>query len=268
MAIVLIDTLPKFISAEEHRNLVASTPASFADIPPVLRHKEDNVSVTLDPPLDAFSAEDAANGSLYVIERYVFYELMRALALIVLRTSHLVFMSSTGRGFQVEYPSITLHAVSRGENGPAIYCQLDDGQNATDDAQPQDEEEDMAMRELSIIPKDPSSLEAIFEALSLCASLHPDPHAEDEMDDDADAFVDPGQFETFNGDHDQELSEVGRAALAHLESIIYNPFDKSESADQFEDAPEGGDQQSTQKQNPNGEAKDDGEKPKENGPSS
>ena len=37
---------------------------------PVLRHKEDNVSVTLDPPLDGFSAQDAANGSLYVIERY------------------------------------------------------------------------------------------------------------------------------------------------------------------------------------------------------
>lgn len=69
MAIVLIDALPKFISPEEHRNLVASTPASFSDIPPVLRHKEDNVSITLDPPVDAFSAADAANGSLYVIER-------------------------------------------------------------------------------------------------------------------------------------------------------------------------------------------------------
>lgn len=69
MAIVLIDALPKFISPEEHRNLVASTPASFSDIPPVLRHQEDNVSITLDPPVDAFSAADAANGSLYVIER-------------------------------------------------------------------------------------------------------------------------------------------------------------------------------------------------------
>ncbi|OSC99960.1 hypothetical protein PYCCODRAFT_1437932 [Trametes coccinea BRFM310] len=206
MAFVLIDTLPKFISAEEHRNLVASTPASFADIPPVLRHKEDNVSVTIDPPLDAFSAEDAANGSLYVIE------------------SHLVFMSSTGRGFQVEYPKITLHAVSRGESGPSIYCQLDDGANAAGDEQPQNEEEDLAMRELSIIPKDASALEPIFEALSYCASLHPDPHAEDEMEDDDDAFVDPGEFETFNGDHDQELSEVGRVRSDFLNNSRFAPY--------------------------------------------
>ncbi|KAJ3005713.1 hypothetical protein NUW54_g4221 [Trametes sanguinea] len=118
----------------------------------------------------------------------------------------------------------------------------------------------------AVVDRSPSPLvEPIFEALSYCASLHPDPHAEDEMDDDDDAFVDPGEFETFNGDHDQELSEVGRAALAHLESIIYNPFDKSESAEQFEDAPEGGSQQPAHKQDP---AAEDGQKPKENGQSS
>lgn len=70
-AAVPVTALPTFVSPEEHRNLVASTPASFNDIPPVLRHKEENVSVTLDPPLPEFSAEDCANGTLYVIERYV-----------------------------------------------------------------------------------------------------------------------------------------------------------------------------------------------------
>lgn len=70
MPITLLSSLPKHISPEEHQKLVASTPASFADIPPVLRHRQDNVSATLDPPLDGFSTEDAANGSLYVIERY------------------------------------------------------------------------------------------------------------------------------------------------------------------------------------------------------
>ncbi|KAI0636173.1 regulator of volume decrease after cellular swelling-domain-containing protein [Trametes polyzona] len=208
MAIVLIDAFPKFISPEEHRTLVASTPASFADIPPVLRHKEENVSVTLDPPLDTFTAEDAANGALYVIE------------------SHLVFMSATGRGFQVEYPSITLHAISRGEKGPSIYCQLDDTPHPNENGQPEPEnEEDLAdMRELTILPKDSSALEPIFEALSLCASLHPDPGADDEMDDDDDAFVDPGEFETFNGDADQELSEVGRVRSDFLNDNRYAPY--------------------------------------------
>ncbi|KAI9001522.1 regulator of volume decrease after cellular swelling-domain-containing protein [Trametes punicea] len=207
MAVVLIDTLPNFILPEEHKNLVASTPASFSDIPPVLRHKEDNVSVALDPPLESFSAEDAANGSLYVIE------------------SHLVFMSASGRGFQVEYPSITLHAISRGEKGPSIYCQLDDAAATQIDEQPQNDDEDIPpMRELSIIPKDSTALEPLFEALSFCASLHPDPDAENDMDDDDDAFVDPGEFETFNGDNDQELSEVGRVRSDFLNNSRFAPY--------------------------------------------
>lgn len=41
--------------------------------------------------------------------------------------SALVFMSTTGKGFQITYPSITLHAISRSGEGPAsIYCQLDE----------------------------------------------------------------------------------------------------------------------------------------------
>jgi nucleotide-sensitive chloride channel 1A len=65
----LIISLPTFVSAEEHKSLVGSTPASFNDIPPKLCHEEDHVSVTLDPPLDNFTTEDAAQGTLYVIER-------------------------------------------------------------------------------------------------------------------------------------------------------------------------------------------------------
>jgi nucleotide-sensitive chloride channel 1A len=62
--------VPTFISQEQHRELLASTPNSFQDIPPVLRHREDNISVLLDPPLDGFSPEDAAQGTLYVLTRY------------------------------------------------------------------------------------------------------------------------------------------------------------------------------------------------------
>jgi hypothetical protein len=64
--------------------------------------------------------------------------------------SVLVFFSTTGRGFQVEYPSITLHAVSRTESGPCIYCQLDE--TPTGDRDENDEDES-PMRELKIIPE-------------------------------------------------------------------------------------------------------------------
>ena len=69
MPISLVSALPTYISPEEHRVASASTPASFSDIPPVLRHQEENVQITLDPPLEGFAAADGANGTLYVIER-------------------------------------------------------------------------------------------------------------------------------------------------------------------------------------------------------
>ncbi|KAI0749896.1 regulator of volume decrease after cellular swelling-domain-containing protein [Daedaleopsis nitida] len=207
MAITLVSSVPTHISEEEHKTLSASTPASFADIPPVLRHREDNVSVTLDPPLESFSPQDAASGTLYVIE------------------SVLVFLSATGRGFQVEYPSITLHAISRAESGPSIYCQLDEpSPEEPAEATEEDGEDASGMRELVIIPQNPSALEPIFESLSFCASLHPDPNEEDEMDDDEDAFVDPGEFETFNGDADAELSEVGKVRSDFLNNSRFNPY--------------------------------------------
>lgn len=68
------------------------------------------------------------------------------------------------------------------------------------------------------------TVEPIFEALSLCASLHPDPGADDEMDDDDDAFVDPGEFETFNGTADEELSEVGRVRSDFLNNSRFAPY--------------------------------------------
>ena len=67
-------------------------------------------------------------------------------------------MADTGRGFQIEYPTITLHAVSRGERGPSIYCQLDENtgeQNAV--AVGEDEGGDSEMRELTIVPQNPTS---------------------------------------------------------------------------------------------------------------
>ena len=69
------------------------------------------------------------------------------------------------------------------------------------------------------------AVEPIFESLSFCASLHPDPNEADEMDDDDDdAFVDPGEFETFTGDTDQELSEVGKVRSDFHNASRYNPY--------------------------------------------
>ncbi|KAL4066800.1 regulator of volume decrease after cellular swelling-domain-containing protein [Scleroderma yunnanense] len=202
----IITSVPPFVSPEQHRELVGTTPDSFNDIPPVLRHKEENVAVTFDPPLVQMSTEDASKGVLYVID------------------SALFFMSSIGCGFQIAYPTITLHAISRAEGSdPSIYCQLDEGENEDTDT--------VEMRELIITPQNPNSLEPIFEALSLCASLHPDPSPPEDDDFDDQVFGDPDGFEAFTGGEGEELSEVGRAALDYLESIIDNPFEQRNGVD-------------------------------------
>lgn len=68
-AVKLITALPAFVSSEEHKSLVESTPASFNDIPPILYRREENVSVKLDPSIEGFAEEDAAQGILFIIAR-------------------------------------------------------------------------------------------------------------------------------------------------------------------------------------------------------
>jgi len=66
-------------------------------------------------------------------------------------------------------------------------------------------------------------VESIFEALSLCASLHPDPNVSE--DDDLDeAFVDESAFETFAGDEGEELSEVGRVRSDFVNNSRFAPY--------------------------------------------
>ena len=68
-AIVIIDSLPHFVSEEEHRTLTSSTPESFSDIPPVVRHQQSAVSIKFEPPLQELTSDDLKDGTLYVIER-------------------------------------------------------------------------------------------------------------------------------------------------------------------------------------------------------
>jgi hypothetical protein len=70
-AVTFIDALPRFVTLEEHDELTKTTPASFADIPPVLRHKEADASARFDPALPGFESENDRAGTLYVVERCV-----------------------------------------------------------------------------------------------------------------------------------------------------------------------------------------------------
>ena len=73
-------------------------------------------------------------------------------------------------------------------------------------------------------------MDPIFEALSICASLHPDPNvSSDEEMDDSNAFLNPeepgtGPFEVFIGDEGQELSEVGRVRSDFINNARFRPY--------------------------------------------
>lgn len=73
------------------------------------------------------------------------------------------------------------------------------------------------------------TVDDIFEALSVCASLHPDELPDESDEEGDDAFVDPdallnGQFETFDGSDEQELSEVGKVRSDLPSDSRYAPY--------------------------------------------
>ena len=88
-------------------------------------------------------------------------------------SSVLAFMGTNGSGFQIEYPAITLHAVSRGESGPSIYCQLDESIGAENGTAIANEDTIPEMRELTIVPQNASSRTSFFSSFTrLFSSFH------------------------------------------------------------------------------------------------
>jgi nucleotide-sensitive chloride channel 1A len=84
-------------------------------------------------------------------------------------------------GIAIAYKAIIIHAISR--EPPSIYCQLDSPISLPDtpvSPSGEDDDDEEKVTELSIIPQDVGSLDAIYQALSECAVLHPDEEAEED----------------------------------------------------------------------------------------
>ncbi|KAG8899833.1 hypothetical protein FRC00_000860 [Tulasnella sp. 408] len=162
-AIQPISSLPHSVSPAEHAEFISKTPESFADIPPVLRHKQENVTVELIP------APQPSDSGLEG-----------------------VMLDETPEG--VEVP----------------------------------DDEDAEMSELKIIPGDMDAVEKIFEALSHCAALHPDPNGGNDGEGDFEGFEDDEALIDADGELDEEeLSEVGRVRsdkFASSEDNRYKPY--------------------------------------------
>ncbi|XP_063112496.1 methylosome subunit pICln isoform X3 [Cavia porcellus] len=137
--------------------------------------------------------------------------------------SRLSWLDGSGLGFSLEYPTISLHAVSRDLNAyprEHLYVMVNSkfGEEIKDslDEEEEDSDDDVEpITEFRFVPTDKSALEAMFTAMCECQALHPDPEDEDSDDYDGEEYdveahdgmeVDTaptvaGQFEDADVDH-------------------------------------------------------------------
>ncbi|XP_026142809.1 methylosome subunit pICln isoform X2 [Carassius auratus] len=110
--------------------------------------------------------------------------------------AHLSWFDGSGMGFCLEYPSISLHAISRDLSAfpeehlyVMVNAKLDaeaeaEQQDKASDDEESDSEDSGTITEIRFVPSDKSALEPMFSSMCDCQALHPDPDDADTDDDD------------------------------------------------------------------------------------
>ncbi|XP_072550944.1 methylosome subunit pICln isoform X2 [Salminus brasiliensis] len=185
-----------------------------------VRHQQAETSAVLD-------GKRLGTGTLYVAE------------------SRLSWLDGSGMGFSLEYPSISLHAISRDVSAypqehlyVMVNKKLDDEneaemqERAPDDEgeeESDDDSEDGVITEIRFVPTDKAALESMFSAMCECQALHPDPEDEDSDDDFEGEEYDVEEAEQGQGDiptfytYEEGLSQLtveGQATLERLEGML------------------------------------------------
>jgi len=174
--------------------------------------------------------------------------------------SALTWQNPAGHGFQLQYPSIQLHAVSRDTSAfpeQCLYLMVEGSVAGEELSSDDDESADpvAAVSELRLVPSDKDVLQTLYTKLCLAQALHPDP--EDEQSDEDDG-ADWNLGEGDGGLGDQEgalLQQDGMAAmpnmtpegaiqLERLEAMLNGQHQAQQGGDdqdmETEDAPGGG----------------------------
>uniref|UniRef100_A0A8C3MC28 Methylosome subunit pICln n=1 Tax=Geospiza parvula TaxID=87175 RepID=A0A8C3MC28_GEOPR len=153
--------------------------------------------------------------------------------------SRLSWLDSSGVGFSLDYPTISLHAVSRDLSAyprEHLYVMVNakfeeetkeapmtegEGDDSDDDVEP--------IAEFRFVPSNKSALEAMFSAMCECQALHPDPEDEDSDNDYEGDEYDVEARELEQGDipsfctYEEGLSHLtaeGQATLERLEGML------------------------------------------------
>ncbi|KAL4828852.1 hypothetical protein H8958_017619 [Nasalis larvatus] len=126
--------------------------------------------------------------------------------------SRLSWLDGSGLGFSLEYPTISLHALSRDRSdclGEHLYVMVnakfeEESKEPVADEEEEDSDDDVEpITEFRFVPSDKSALEAMFTAMCECQALHPDPEDEDSDDYDGEEY-------------DVEAHEQGRGTSLHF----------------------------------------------------
>ncbi|CAH1445650.1 unnamed protein product [Lactuca virosa] len=147
----------------------AGTPVLDTDNGEELMHVQPNVSIVLGnrPPY--------SSSTLYIT------------------TKKVVWLSDTDRtkGYAVDFLSVSLHAVSRDPEAfesPCIYTQLDTGDEDDESENYHSESNETLdlskIKEMRLVPSDPTQLDTLFRIFCECAELNPEPIEEDEQEEE------------------------------------------------------------------------------------
>ncbi|KAJ7995717.1 hypothetical protein DPEC_G00247490 [Dallia pectoralis] len=187
-----------------------------------VRHKQAETTAVLD-------GKGLGTGTLYVTE------------------TRLSWFDGSGMGFSLEYPTISLHAISRDlsaypqehlyvmvnakltdENETEMHENALNEENANED-ESSDEDESEVITEIRFVPRDKDALESMFSAMCECQALHPDPD-----DEDSDGDFDGDEYDVEEAEHAQGdissfvtyeegvsgLTAEGQATLQRLEGML------------------------------------------------
>jgi nucleotide-sensitive chloride channel 1A len=98
----------------------------------------------------------------------------------------ILFTPANGKGVTLSYPAIALHALGSHESTPAVYLQVN-----LHDALTVNSDDDVQTLDIHLVPASSDSAaegsspaKALYEALSACADLHPDPNSDSEEEED------------------------------------------------------------------------------------
>merc|ERR1711976_539426 len=176
-----------------------------------VRHKQENTVAHV-------CKKDMGNGTLFITESCVSW------------------VGEGGQGFSLEYPAVSLHAVSRDLTAfphQCLYLMVDgdlggdEDQNSGSD----DDDDEGKIAEVRFIPQDSHALDTMFSTMSDCQALHPDPEQEpltdEEEGNEAWEAVEEGAGDNYYTTEEglEHLTPEGRATLQHLENIMRNPGD-------------------------------------------